>query len=121
MFISELLYADDAAFVAHSVADAKVLCNSFAAACIDFGMNISLSKSVVLVQGVSDPVTITISDVALKVVEKFCYLGSNVTALGSLVSVRDARIDKAASTFGKLRSGVWTTSTSRLTSRLVSM
>jgi len=38
-------------------------------------MNISLSKSVVLVQGVSDPVTITISDVALKVVEKFCYLG----------------------------------------------
>jgi len=49
VFIRELLYADDAAFVAHSVADAQALCNSFAAACIDFGMKISLSKSVVLV------------------------------------------------------------------------
>jgi len=58
VFIRELLYADDAAFVAHSIADAQVLCNSFAPACIDFGMKISLSKSVVLVQGVSDPVTI---------------------------------------------------------------
>jgi len=70
-------------------------------------MKISLSKSVVLVQGVSDPVTITINDVALKVVEKFCYLGSNVTASGSLVSELDARIGKAASTFGKLSSRVW--------------
>jgi len=50
------------------------------------------------------PDTITINDVALKVVEKFCYLGSNVTASGSLVSGLDARIGKAASTFGKLRS-----------------
>ena len=97
MFIHELLYAYDAAFVAHSIADAQVLCNSFAAAWIDFGMKISLSKSVVLVQGISDPATITINDVTLKVVEKFCYLGSNVTASGSLVSELDARIGKAAS------------------------
>jgi len=107
VFIRELLYADDAALVAHSIADTQVLCNSFAAACIDFGMKISLSKSVVLVQGVSDPVTITINNVVLKVVEKFCYLGSNVTASGSLVSELDARIAKAASAFGKLRSRVW--------------
>ena len=51
--------------------------------------------------------TITINNVALKVVEKFCYLGSNVTASGSLVSELDARIGKAASTFGKLCSRVW--------------
>ena len=104
MFIHELLYANDAAFVAHSIADAQVLCNSFAAAWIDFGMKISLSKSVVLVQGISDPATITINDVTLKVVEKFCYLGSNVTASGSLVSELDACIGKAASMFGKLSS-----------------
>jgi len=35
MFIRELLYADGAAFVAHSIADAQVLRNSFTAACID--------------------------------------------------------------------------------------
>jgi len=40
-------------------------------------------------------------------VEKFCYLGSNVTASGSFVSELDARIGKAASTLGKLRSRVW--------------
>ena len=55
VFIGQLLYAHDAAFVAHSIADAQVLCNSFAAACTDFGMKISLSKSVVLVQGAPDP------------------------------------------------------------------
>jgi len=106
VFMLELLYAaDDAASVAYSIADAQLLCNSFAAACIDFGMKISLSKSVVLVQGVSYPATI--NDVALKVAEMFCYLGSNVTAFGSLVSELDARIGKAASTFGKRRSRFW--------------
>jgi len=64
-----MLYGDDAAFVAHSIVDAQALCNSFAAACIDFGMKVSLSKSVTLVQGISDPVTIAINDVSLKFVE----------------------------------------------------
>jgi len=64
--------ADDEAFVAYSIASAHVLCNSSAAAYIEFGMEISLSKSVVLVQGVSDPVTI--NDVALKVLKSSVIL-----------------------------------------------
>jgi len=72
VFIRELYYADSAAFVAHSIAEAQMLCNSFAAACTELGMKMSLSKSVVLVQGVPDPVTI--GNVALKIVENFCYL-----------------------------------------------
>jgi len=64
--VHELLNADDAVFVAHSgpIADAQTLCNFFSAACTEFGLKINLSKlqpykSVVLVQGVPDPVTIS--------------------------------------------------------------
>jgi len=64
-------------------------------------MKIRLSKSAFLVQGVPDHVTI--SDIALDVIQTFCYLGSNVAASGSLYSELDARIAKAASRFGKFR------------------
>jgi len=53
-------------------------------------MKIHLSKSAFLVQGV--PVHVTINNIALDVIEKFCYLGSNVTASGSLDSKLDERI-----------------------------
>jgi len=102
MFILELLYSDNATFVANSIADAQVLCNSFAAACTEFGMKISFSDQ--------------LSSSGLPGNHQWCCLKScwkvllpwiKGTASVSLVSEPDARIGKAASTFGKFRSRVW--------------
>ncbi|CAM4709419.1 unnamed protein product [Leuciscus chuanchicus] len=42
--IRELLYADDAAFLANSETELQAMCSSFAAACEEFGLKISLGK-----------------------------------------------------------------------------
>ena len=47
--IRELLFADDAAFAAHSAADLQKLLNMFSNACIEFGLTISLKKTVTMV------------------------------------------------------------------------
>ena len=46
VLIRELLYADDAAIVAHSETELQSLCSSFAKACSEFGLKISLGKTV---------------------------------------------------------------------------
>ena len=107
VFIRELLYADDAAIVAHSEAELQDLCNSFAKACSEFGMKISLNKTVVLSQGTAAPPNIYINGTALSVVNKFCYLGSTMANSNSLDAEIDTRIGKASTTFGRLRSRVW--------------
>ena len=106
-FNLELLYADDAAIVAHSEAELQDFCNSFAKACSEFGMKISLNKTVVLPQGTSAPPNIYINGTALSVVNKFCYLGSTIANTNSLDAEIGTRIGKASSTFGQLRSRVW--------------
>ncbi len=51
----ELLYADDAAFVARTEQEIQDMCNYFAAACTEFGLTMSLTKTVVMVQNVPAP------------------------------------------------------------------
>ena len=48
--IRDMLFADDAAVVAHSEQDLQALMNSFAKACEDFGLTISKGKTMVLSQ-----------------------------------------------------------------------
>jgi len=50
LFIRELLYADDAAFVPTSTSTLQNLCSSFVSACAEFNTTISLSKTVCLSQ-----------------------------------------------------------------------
>ncbi|XP_038073012.1 uncharacterized protein LOC119741333 [Patiria miniata] len=107
VLIRELLYADDAAIVAHSADELQHLCNSFASACSEFGMIISLGKTMVLSQGPGPPPMITINGTPLSVVNKFQYLGSTVTSTNSLDTELDSRIGRAATTFGRLRARVW--------------
>ncbi len=57
VLVHELLYPDDAAFVAHTEQEIQEMCNSFATACSDFGLTISLSKTVVMAQNVPVPLT----------------------------------------------------------------
>ena len=45
MLIHELLYADDAPFIAHSVEDMQLIMDRFSFACTAFGLTISLKKT----------------------------------------------------------------------------
>jgi hypothetical protein len=110
VLVRELLYADDAAFVAHTEQEIQEMCNSFAAACTEFGLTISLKKTVVMAQNVPAPPHVTINGTVLSVVEKFIYLGSTLTANNSLDAELNTRIGRASTTFGRLQSRVWNNS-----------
>ncbi len=110
ILVSELLYADDAAFVTHTEQEIQDMCNSFATACTEFGFTISLNKTVVMAQNVPTPPHVTIDGTVLSVVEKFVYLGSNRKANNSLDAELNTRIGHASTTFGRLQSLVWNNS-----------
>jgi len=50
---------------------------------------------------------VSISGAVLQAVDEFCHLGSTVYNTSSMKSERDVRKDKAATTFGQLRSRDW--------------
>ncbi len=102
VLVRELLNADYAAFVAHTEQEIQEMCNSFAAACTEFELTISLSKTVVMAQNVPAPPHVTINGTVLSVVEKFVYLGSTLTANNSLDAELNTRIGRASTTFGRL-------------------
>jgi len=74
----ELLYANEAALVAHSEMHLQNLCKRFAEACNDFSMTINLKKTVVMSLVTPIPPCILINSFhhTLNVDGKFSYLGS---------------------------------------------
>lgn len=105
--LQELLFADDAALVAHSEEKLQNLINRLSIACDKFGLTISIKKTVVLCQGVSQKPTILLNETPLEVVDKFCYLGSTITDNLSLDEEINVRLGKAATTFGRLTKRAW--------------
>ena len=105
--IRELLFADDAALTSHSVADLQRLIDRFNNACIEFGLTISLKKTVVMAQDANEFPSFNINDHMLEIVDEFTYLGSTICANLSLDKEIDRRIGKAASTMSKLSKRVW--------------
>ena len=109
--IRELLYADDADFLAHSEADMQTIMDNFSRACDAFGLKISLKKTKVMFtpapgQPYAEP-TITVNGTRLEVVDTFVYLGSTLSRDGSLDAEIYHRIQKASVAFGKLEKRVW--------------
>ena len=49
--ILDLLFADDAALVAHSAQDLQTVLNQFSLACSNFGLTICLKKTKIIIQG----------------------------------------------------------------------
>jgi len=105
--IRDLLFADDAAFAAHSAADLQKLLDVFSNACTEFGLTISLKKTVIMVQGTNEDVSFHIGNRQLETVDYFTYLGSTVTNNLSLDKEIDMRIGKAVSTMSKMSKRVW--------------
>ncbi|KAJ8335914.1 hypothetical protein SKAU_G00392560 [Synaphobranchus kaupii] len=98
----ELLYADDAALCANSLRQLQELLDGFSQACADFGLTISLKKTVTLSSEIHDSHQFTINDATLDRVNKFTYLGSTMTANATLDQEISVRLGKSASTFGRL-------------------
>ena len=107
IMIQDLLFADDAALVAHSETKLQNLMDRLSDATDKFGLTISVKKTVVMGQDVPSPPVITLNNTPLEVVDKFCYLGSSVSENASLDEELNVRIGKAASTFGRLTKRAW--------------
>ncbi|PFX21557.1 hypothetical protein AWC38_SpisGene13952 [Stylophora pistillata] len=105
--IKDVLFADDAAVSSHTQQELQSLMYRSSQAYEDFGLTISLKKTIVLGQGTETPPTITINDYEPDVVHYFTYLGSTVTDNLSLDVELDKRVGKAAATLARLTTSVW--------------
>ena len=103
--INELLYADDCALLSHTVEGLQRSANIFAAACIRFGLTISIKKTEVMFQPASSRESraepeIEINGCKLNVVNNFTYLGS--------IMSDDCKIDKEIKArIKKSKRGIW--------------
>ena len=87
------------------------LVDRFAAACDNFGLKISTTKTEVMHQPAPgspyhEP-RITVKGQQLRAVENFTYLDSNLAQTPSIDIEVQNRISKASSAFGRLRKRVW--------------
>ena len=110
--ISELLFADDTALVAHDVATMQNMVDIFSQASEKIGLQINKGKTEVLYQPSPDntepqPPIITINGEALKVVKSFKYLGSTVSDDARADQEISNRIQSACASYGKLEKRLW--------------
>ena len=90
VLIRDMLFADDVALTAHSEKALQRLMSSYAHAC-----SVSLKKTNILGQDVSNAPSVQIHDYTLEVVEEFVYLGSTISSNLFLDIELDKRIGKA--------------------------
>ena len=120
--IKDLLFADDAALVAHTERALQRLTTCFAESAQLFGLEISLKKTEVLHQPapgeISQPPSITISNTTLKTVQQFTYLGSTISTDARIDKELDNRLGKANRAFGRLQKRVWSSSQLRCSTKI---
>ena len=107
VIVRDLLFADDAAIVAHTAEDLQTLLDNISRSCSNFGLTISIAKTKVMVQGIDDMPNVKINNNQLEIVPDFTYLGSLLTSNLSLEKEIDRRIGKAYTTFCRLAARVW--------------
>ena len=87
--IRKLLFADDAAIVAHILEDTKEICKQFEQAATLFGLTINTKKTVTLYQPPPGQTSIDpyveIYGMPLTLVKNFTYLGSPVASDNTIV------------------------------------
>ena len=109
--IQDLLFADDAALVAHTERALQRITSCFADASRLFGLEVSLKKTEVLHQSAPHeeyrPPHISIGDTELKTTQQFTYLGCTISSDAKIDKEVDSRLAKANSSFGSLYKRVW--------------
>lgn len=112
--IRELLFADDAALLAHTEAAMQRITSCLAKTAQLFGLEVSLKKTEVLHQPAPHkehhPPSIFIEQTELKVVHQFSYLGCVISSDAKIDKEVDNRLAKANSAFGRLYKRVWNNS-----------
>ncbi|KAL0195131.1 hypothetical protein M9458_008703, partial [Cirrhinus mrigala] len=104
--IRELLFADDAALLAHTERALQRITSCFTDAAQLFGLEVSLKKTVAPKED-HHPPHITIGEIELKSVHQFTYLGCIITSDAEIDKELDNRLAKANSAFGRLYKRVW--------------
>ena len=120
--ITELLFADDTALVAHSEQDMQKLVDTFSAASERMGLGINTSKTEVLYQPSPENTSpqepsIQVSGETLKVVSSFKYLGSTITSDNRVDKEVSCRIRNACASYGKMEKKLWTRPGIRLSTK----
>lgn len=109
--ILELLFADDAAMVSHSLEELQAITTEFARVSSMFGLEISVTKTELLYQASGThrrlQPRIFINDNPIKTSEKFKYLGSFISNDNSIDAEISHRIQSATISYSKLQKRVW--------------
>lgn len=117
----DLQYADDAALIAHTPESMQHIVDTISSIYQSLGLQISTRKTEVIVQQLNlnqDLPIFNINGIELKSVPVFKYLGSIVTPSNRIDEEVLDRVNKAANSFGKLRSKVFQNKHLRLTTKI---
>ena len=107
VMLRDLLFADDAAIVAHSEGKLQTIFDRSSNTCADMGLSISLTKTKIMCHSSEVTPGLTIKDFTLDVVSQFTYLDPTTSDNASLDTELGKRIGKAASNMAMLSSRVW--------------
>ena len=106
-----LLFADDAALVAHTQSALQRITSCFAESAQLFGLEVSLKKTEVLHQPAPQveycAPHISIGETALRSVQHFTYVGCTISSNAKIDGEIDSRLAKANCAFGRLYKRVW--------------
>ena len=103
--VTELLFADDSALIAHSPEGMQQVMNAFSDASKKFGLKINIKKTEVLYQPNSSrtqEMDILVDGQKLNSVPEFTYLGNTITKDGRIDAEIQKRMAKASTSFGRL-------------------
>ena len=122
VILRDLLYADDCVLLAHTESVAQQLFDRFSNAAHRFGLTVSLKKTEVMLQpairaSATAPV-IKSGETVLKVVDKFCYLGSVLSSDAGIDDDIGNRLGKAGAAFGRLTKRLWEDHGIRLSTKI---
>ena len=122
VILRNLLYADDCVLLAHTESVAQQLFDRFSNAARRFGLTVSLKKTEVMLQparGDSATIPVIKSGVTvLKVVDRFCYLGSVLSSDAGIDNDISNRLGKAGAAFGRLTRRLWDDHGIRLSTKI---
>ena len=120
--ISDLIFADDTALIAHDPLQLQRMVDVFSEAASKLGLQINVGKTEVMYQpspnnsNPQEPI-IEINSEPLKVVTNFKYLGSILASDNTVDREISGRIQSACAAFGKLEKRLWARNGIRLSTK----